>query len=121
MVYEDSGREADGRRRFEKALELNPGFATARLALARLLAKADDPDVRDTAAALAIIDSAENALGMKLPQTLEIRAELLWREGRRAESVALMEAAVSRAREMNRVDLETGLKQRLDEMKGEAK
>jgi tetratricopeptide (TPR) repeat protein len=121
LVYEDSGREADGRRRFEKALELNPGFATARLALARLLAKADDPDVRDSAAALAIIDSAENALGMKLPQTLEIRAELLWREGRRAESVALMEAAVSRAREMNRVDLETGLKQRLDEMKGEAK
>jgi len=106
-------RESDAERHLQSALRLNPGFATARLELARLLAVAADPAVHDPVMAGLIVDGAEKAMGMKLPQTLEVRAELAWRAGKRAQAVALMEAAVERAREMKLSEVESSLSIRL--------
>jgi protein O-mannosyl-transferase len=98
------------------AVRIDPSFAMARLELGRLFASARDPEVRDAAQALAIADGAEQAMGMPLPQTQEIRAELAWRRGEAKIAREHLRAAIRRAQEMKRNDLVPELGKRLAEM-----
>lgn len=109
------GKDRDALRNLETALQIDPGFSTARLELGRLVAASKDPAVHDPVRAQAIVDGAERALGRAIPQTSAIRAELAWRHGERAEALTALSAAIQLARQMDRDDLVPELARRLAE------
>lgn len=107
MVYHQAGRYRAAIRAYEAALRLDPGQATALNNLAWLLATAADPEIRDPRRALEL---AKRAVAVQPSAVfLDTLAEAYFVNGRTAEAVETIKAAIAAAKE-NRAYYEKQLK-----------
>jgi tetratricopeptide (TPR) repeat protein len=98
VAIERTGQIADAESAYRRAFTDPWTAREAKLHLARLLAVAPDPELRDGAQAVALCDEAcrEGAL-CDSPEVLDIRAMALMEAGRQDEAVALGQRAVEAA------------------------
>jgi Flp pilus assembly protein TadD len=97
VAFERAGRLADAEAAYRRAFADKWNAREAKLRLARLLAVAPDPALRDGAQAVALCEEACRDQPCDSPEVLDVRAMALMEAGRQDEAVALARRAVESA------------------------
>jgi hypothetical protein len=111
MAYVRLGRYGDARQTLEEAVKAHPDQAGLSHALARVLAAAPDPAVRDGARAATIV--AQLRRSYQSPALTETAAMAAAGTGQYAEAVRLQRAALAEARRAGQADSAQALQRNL--------
>ena len=105
-------------RHLEHALRIKPEYAESQNKLARMLATADNPDLRDGVTAVRLAQRIVELSGPRRPDFLDTLAAAYAEAGRWPEAVATAEEAVVLAQSASRNTLAAQIQSRLDLYRG---